>query len=318
MGNIFKIIINVFLLSSLTFAQAYMSVDTNGVIVTYDLSDVDSITYNSSGDTMNVDITSGSDIYYLEEVDSITFTGDTSGKTLNVETGQGLVDYALSDIDSITFMLLYYDSTGTITDIDGNVYKTVKIGDQWWMAENLKVTHYNNNDSIPNVTDNSEWRTLTSGAYCNYDNDSSYVNTYGRLYNWHAVDDNRNLAPAGWHVPSDDEWKQLEMYLGMTQSMVNATGWRGSDEGGKMKEADTTRWRSPNTGATNASGFTALPGGDRYEGAFIAISQYGYWWSATEAQTPTAWDRFIGFGRADVARHDVFKYTGYSVRCVKD
>ncbi len=132
---------------------------------------------------MNVDITSGTDIYNLAEIDSVTFSGDTTGKTIKVKTREGTIDYNLSEVASITYELLYYDSTGTATDLDGNVYKTVKIGDQWWMAENLKVIHYNNGDSIPNVTDNSEWRILTSGAYCNYDNDSSHVATYGRLYN---------------------------------------------------------------------------------------------------------------------------------------
>ncbi len=104
----------------------------------------------------------------------------------------------------------------------------------------------------------------------------------------------------------------------MTQSMANATIWRGFDEGGKMKEADTTHWKSPNTGATNVSGFTALPGGDRYQGTFYVLGSYGYWWSATEAQTPTAWGRFVGFSRSDVNRNDVFKDTGYSVRCIRD
>ena len=151
--------------------------------------------------------------------------------------------------------------TGTVTDIDGNTYQTVKIGDQWWMAENLKVTCYRNGDAIPNITDGTTWASLSTGAYCEYNNDINNVATYGRLYNWYAVTDSRNIAPAGWHVPSDAEWKQLEMYLGMSQSEADATGWRGTDEGGKLKEVGTMHWNSPNTGATNESGFTALPGG---------------------------------------------------------
>jgi uncharacterized protein (TIGR02145 family) len=122
-----------------------------------------------------------------------------------------------------------------VTDIDGNVYQTVTIGAQVWMAENLKVTHYRNGDPIPNVTDTAAWEGLSTGAYCEYDNDINNVATYGRLYNWYAVDDSRGLAPEGWHVPSDDEWKQLEMYLGMSQSEADDYGWRGTDEGGEVK-----------------------------------------------------------------------------------
>lgn len=142
------------------------------------------------------------------------------------------------------------DCPPTVTDYDGNVYQTVLIGDQCWMMENLKVTHYRNGDPIPHVTDGVTWGNLTSGAYCNYNNDEGNVATYGRLYNWYAVDDSRNIAPAGWHVPSDAEWQTLVDYLG-----------GDAVAGGKMKEAGTTHWASPNTGATNESGFTALPGG---------------------------------------------------------
>jgi len=173
------------------------------------------------------------------------------------------------------------DSTGTVTDIDGNVYKTVKIGNQWWMAENLKVTRYRNGDPIPNITDNHTWVDLSTGAYCNYNNDISNVATYGRLYNWYAVDESRNIAPAGWHVPTDDEWKQLEIYLGMSPTEADETHWRGTDEGGKLKETGTTHWYSPNTGATNESGFTALPGGYRVSGGFSSLGFGAYFWSST-------------------------------------
>ncbi|MEJ2629601.1 MAG: fibrobacter succinogenes major paralogous domain-containing protein, partial [bacterium] len=108
--------------------------------------------------------------------------------------------------------------TGTVTDIDGNTYQTVKIGDQWWMAENLKVTHYRNNDEIPNVTYWGDWHDLSTGAYCDYNNNEGNVSTCGHLYNWYAVNDSRNIAPEGWHVPTDEEWKELEMYLGMSRS----------------------------------------------------------------------------------------------------
>ncbi len=139
---------------------------------------------------------------------------------------------------------------GTMTDQDGNTYKTITIGTQTWMAENLKTTKYRNGDPIPNVTDISEWYHLTTGAYCDYINTPGSDVTYGKLYNWHTVADSRNIAPTGWHVPSDAEWAILIEYLG------------GSDvAGGKLKETGTTHWYNPTTEATNESGFTGLPGG---------------------------------------------------------
>ena len=211
------------------------------------------------------------------------------------------------------------NKTGTVTDIDGNVYQTVQIGDQLWMAENLKVTHYRNGDEILNVTDAAEWQNLTAGAYCNYGNDDSNADTYGSLYNWYAVNDSRNIAPAGWHVPSDDEWKTLEMYLGMSQSEADGTGRRGTDEGGKMKETGTTHWYSPNTGATNESGFSALPGGYRYYyGYFGGMGYYAGFWSSTEYDSDYAWSWSLDYGNSDVYRYSLYKQGGFSVRCIRD
>ena len=208
----------------------------------------------------------------------------------------------------------------SVTDIDGNVYEIVKIGNQWWMAENLKVTRYRNGDVIPNVTDNTQWTNLSSGAWCSYNNDDGNINTYGLLYNWYAVNDSRNIAPAGWHVSTDAEWKELEMYLGMSQSDADNTGWRGTDEGGKMKESGTTHWNSPNTGATNESGFSALPGGYRNsdDGTFYGIGNSGYWWSATEYSSNSAWYRDLDFQSSGIVRHGYGKQFGFSVRCVRD
>ncbi len=209
---------------------------------------------------------------------------------------------------------------GTVTDIDGNVYQAVKIGDQWWMAENLKVTHYRNGDAIAHVTDNTEWTNLSSGAWCVYDNNDGNTDTYGLLYNWYAVDDSRNIAPEGWHVPTDEEWKELEMYLGMSQSEADDTGWRGTDEGGKLKATGTEYWNSPNEGATNESGFSALPGGCRYfySGYFYFMGFYGYWWSSTEASSTSAWNRGLYCGYSDVCRSYDYKRYGFSVRCLRD
>jgi uncharacterized protein (TIGR02145 family) len=207
----------------------------------------------------------------------------------------------------------------TVTDIDGNVYQTVTIGPQVWMAENLKVTHYRNGDAIPNVTDNATWAGLSTGAYCEYNNDINYVATYGRLYNWYAAVDSRNIAPAGWHVPTDAEWKQLEMFLGMSQAQADVTGWRGTTEGGKMKEAGTTHWLSPNTGATNESGFSGLPGGYRYfDGFYYGIGYSASFWSSTEGSSNGAWIRRLGLSNSVVYRFSYGKPYGFSVRCVRD
>ena len=212
-------------------------------------------------------------------------------------------------------------SYGTMTDQDGNVYKTVTIGTQTWMAENLRTTTYNDGTSIPNITDKDEWAVLTKGGYCNYNNATSTdtIATYGRLYNWYAVNTGK-LAPEGWHVPTDGEWKELEMYLGMSQSEADDTGYRGTDEGGKLKETGTTHWNSPNTGATNASGFTAVPGGYRYggNGSFRSIGNAGAWWSATERTASYAWYRGMGFIDGTVGRNGSGKQDGISVRCLRD
>jgi uncharacterized protein (TIGR02145 family) len=208
---------------------------------------------------------------------------------------------------------------GTVTDIDGNVYQTVAIGTQEWMVENLKVTHYRNGDSIPNVPDVTDWSGLTTGAYCEYDNDISNVATYGRLYNWYAVSDSRNIAPTGWHVPTDDEWKQLEMTLGMSQAQADSIGWRGTTEGGKLKEVGTTHWLTPNTGATNESGFSALPGGYRYfyHGNYSDMGNSDYFWSSTQ-YSAYAWYRTLYYNRSGLHRNLNYREDGFSVRCVND
>ena len=198
--------------------------------------------------------------------------------------------------------------TGTMTDIDGNVYQTVKIGDQWWMAENLKVTHYRNGAAIPLVTSDDDWYNLLTGARCAYDNDQSEVATYGYLYNWYAVNDSRNIAPTGWHVPTDAEWSTLVTYLG------------GDNVAGeKMKEIGTTNWHSPNTGATNESGFAALPGGYRNDiGNFYALGATAPFWSSTETDSSDAWSRRLTYDDALVYRYVDNKRNGFSVRLVRD
>ena len=197
---------------------------------------------------------------------------------------------------------------GTVTDIDGNEYNTLTIGTQVWMAENLKTTRYRDGNNIPNVPGYSPWAALTTGAYCNYNNDANNVAIYGRLYNWYAVYDSHNIAPTGWHVSTDAEWTILTTYLG---------GESGA--GGKLKEIGTTHWSGPNTGAANIYGFSALPGGYRSgNGEYFDIGNYGLWWSSTEYLAANAWYRSIYYYGSYVSRTYVNKKIGYSVRCVKD
>jgi uncharacterized protein (TIGR02145 family) len=207
----------------------------------------------------------------------------------------------------------------TVTDIDGNVYQTVTIGTQVWMAENLKVTRYRNGDTIPNITSGTTWAGLSTGAYCNFNNSVSNVATYGRLYNWYAASDSRNIAPVGWHVPTDAEWKQLEAHLGISQAELDLTGYRGTNEGGKLKEAGTTHWFSPNTGATNQSGFTALPGALRdYTGTYYDLRYYASFYTCSPSTDSDAWSRHLNAEHAEIYRFNYHRRFGLSIRCVKD
>jgi uncharacterized protein (TIGR02145 family) len=199
-----------------------------------------------------------------------------------------------------------------ITDAENNTYKTVTIGTQTWMAENLKVTKYNDGTAIPNITGNTQWSQLSTGAWSYYNNDVTNNAKYGKLYNWYAVsktsNGNKNVCPTGWHVPTDAEWTVLTHYLGGV-----------SVAGGKMKEAGTTSWNSPNTGATNTSLFSALPGGYRgYNGYYDFIGLSGYWWSSSEASTYDAWVRGLDGNDGNAGRSDSYKGDGFSVRCLRD
>jgi len=201
-------------------------------------------------------------------------------------------------------------TTASITnpvDVDGNTYTTVTIGSQVWMKENLKTTRYRNGAVIPTGLSDSQWQNTNSGAYAIYDNNAANNDTYGKLYNWFAVTDSRNLCPTGWHVPSDAEWTTLENFLGG----VNVAG-------GKMK-AVSSLWTSPNTGATDESGFSGLPGGCRfYLGSYFGVGNYGYWWSSTESSTTYAWGRGLGYVSGGSNRSYYYEPYGFGVRCLRD
>ncbi len=210
--------------------------------------------------------------------------------------------------------------TNNVIDIDGNVYHIVQIGNQEWLLENLKVTHFRNGDSLPNVTDNASWAALTSEAYCMYNNLTTYGDDYGYLYNWYAVIDTRGLAPEGWHIPSDDEWKELEMALGMSQADADTFGWRGTDQGGQLKETGTMHWANPNTTATNSSGFTAYGAGRRSgsTGYFTSINNYAFFWTTTFDFFVDVWVRVLANDSSQINRTTYLAMTGCTVRCVRD
>ena len=219
-----------------------------------------------------------------------------------------------------SFTTLNSSSSDTVTDIDGNTYPTVVIGTQEWMAEDLRVTHYPNGDAIPHITVNTTWGNLannnTDDAYSFYNNDST--TDYGALYTYAAAiaDDwtrdnnaNQGVCPNGWHLPTDSEWTTLTNYLGGT-----------SVAGGKMKEIGTTHWNAPNTGATNSSGFTALPSGSRgsNSGSFLSIGNYGGWWSGTEPSSSRAYSCNLSYHNASARHPSNNKSYGFCVRCIRD
>jgi len=195
-----------------------------------------------------------------------------------------------------------------VADIEGNTYKTVKIDTLVWMAENLKTTRYNDGTEIPLVTNTEAWGKLTTPGYCWYNNDeAAYKDPYGALYNGPTVSTGK-LCPTGWHVPTREEWQQLRVFLNDT-----ITG------GGKMKEAGTTHWLTPNKGADNSSGFTALAAGIRYfEGSFSSVLYSTCIWSATEIDSNDEWYLSLYFGDAIIKINHSSKKHGFSVRCLKD
>jgi len=214
-----------------------------------------------------------------------------------------------SIIADLQLQIKQLQSLSNVIDIDGNAYKTVKIGSQIWMSENLKTSHYRNGDSIPTVTDNTAWSVFTTGARCWYNNDSTtYENPYGNLYNWYAVVDNRNICPIGFHIPSNMEWSTLVDYLGGE-----------SIAGGKMKATGTIYWDSSNTGATNESGFTALGGGARiYNGSFAGFRGVTHFRSTSEYATTFNWSSILYAHNSTEYRGYLAKNSGAFVRCLKD
>jgi uncharacterized protein (TIGR02145 family) len=212
--------------------------------------------------------------------------------------------------------------TSTVSDVDGNNYNTVQIGNQCWTQSNLKVSKYRNGDNIPTGLNNSAWESTTVGAYAIYDNNFVNDGLYGKLYNHYAVMDNRGLCPTGWHVPTDGEWNVMVKYLDPNADTVCSNCWQSYIAGGVLKstaiQPTPGGWNSTNAGATNSSGFTAGPGGLRFNGgAFQNVGLDGYWWSSSHSVS-SAWSRDLRYDNVNITRYNNTRYFGFSVRCLRD
>jgi uncharacterized protein (TIGR02145 family) len=296
------------------------------VLVTVDLSGIKPTTANSGGDiasdggaTVTARGVCWSTTQNPTTADTKTTDGTGTGFFISVITGliptttYYVRAYATnSAATSYGKELSFKTYTGTIPDVDGNVYNTETIGTQIWMAENLKTTKYGNGDLIGTTT--SATLDITGESTPKYqwiyDGNQNNLDTYGRLYTWYAVTDSRGVCPTGWHLPSDAEWNTLINYSG------------GANAGDKLKETGTIHWLSPNTGATNETGFTALPSGMRYNdgtnGIFKEFGSYGDWWSTTEHSLTDADGFYTGYTLDDVSGFTQSKYNAYAVRCLKD
>lgn len=220
--------------------------------------------------------------------------------------------------------LSYYSEDSLLIDIEGNSYRVIQIGDQVWMAENLKTTKFSDGIDIPLITDDNKWANSMGPGYCWYNNDeNSNKDHYGALYNLFTVNTDK-LCPDGWRVPADEEWQQLELYLGMNKTDIIKKNWRGTLIGGKLKGRKTDpyahpRWNRPNRSAIDEVGFSAYPGGYRnLDGDFLAKGFGGAWWSSTPAGNFKAWDRFLVHDKSSIYRNNDNREFGFSVRCIKD
>lgn len=217
---------------------------------------------------------------------------------------------AYGNTQSFTTLKILIDS---VADIDGNIYHVVPIGNQSWLRENLRVRKYRNGDAIPNVLGDNQWKALTTGAFCTYENLAVNGATYGNLYNWHTLNDARGLCPTGWHVPSRDEWAELGNFLGGAAMAGGVLKSKGTIEAG------TGLWFAPNTGATDSIGFTGLPGGYRiFYGTYYSISNVAFFWSSSDTTTVNAWNYALDANNEELTRNFNLKTHGFSIRCIKD
>jgi uncharacterized protein (TIGR02145 family) len=338
-------------------AQTIMNIhQSNGIVLQIPLNTIDSITYTipNPGNLATLTSTVASSITNTSAISGgnitndggtlitqrgICFSSSPSPTTANttIISGSGIGSFT-SNLTGLTSSTTYYirayatNSSGTAygnevsftttaggvgivttpgagVAFDGYTYSSIVfVNGQELMAENLRTTSYANGDPIPNLTNDTQWGSLNIGSWAHYNNDSQYENPYGKLYNWYAVNDSRNICPSGWHVPSDAEWTVIIDNLGGE-----------SVAGGKMKSIGTQYWVSPNTDATNVSGFSGLPGGIRISsGDFVSIGGNGLWWSSTTSNSGSAWYRYINYNFGIVYRNFSVVNSGFSIRCLKD
>ena len=263
--------------------------------------------------------------------------GTFSSRVYDVEPGKTYHVKAFAKTQSVTY---YGEGKSFVTpdsmvlpviDIDNNIYYPVKIGEQVWLGENLRVSHYPDGTLIPRIEDRMEWFNMPwyNEAYCWYENYSALADRYGNLYTWpaamhlSATGDTGNevvqgVCPDGWHIPSDEEWKQLEIYLGMSPEQADQEKWRGEDEGGKLKLKGAYMWQTPNTGATNESRFRAFPSGWRDgAGYYVNIEKSTRFWSSS-IRGDYAWMRQLDYNSCRIFRGTTGVYEGLPVRCIKD
>jgi uncharacterized protein (TIGR02145 family) len=296
--------ISALLLSFLSFcasAQTLHNINKTSGIVSNPIIEIDSIRIDANTNQMVVVTNNGNESHALVEITNVTFSEEQNSGAHSCGAA-GVHNSAISN--------------GVLIDQDNIQYKTVVIGTQEWMAENLKTSIYRNGDPILNVSDNVQWSDLASGAWASYNNELLNECPHGKMYNWYAVADPRNICPTGWHVPTNEDWNQMIAFLD-PQYNVNALGSQSATAGGELKSLAV--FNSPNTGATNQSGFSALPGGNRdIFGLFYSLNQDGFYWSATSIDTIFARYAFLVFDESNIYRYYANKIVGMSVRCVKD
>jgi len=281
--------------------------------------------YSSEAGNGFAGISNSSDTLYFNDGDFVIIPGisaaNGAGNTGNGDPQSGQIAHSCGALSVHNPSLSY----GTLIDQEGNVYKTITIGNQEWMAENLNTSLYRNGELIPNVVGDIEWEGLSTGAWCHYNNDDSNACPQGKLYNWYTCVDARQLCPTGWHVPSDAQWKTLigsldsTLYSNPDAMNPDAVGIISGIAGGKMKSIGSQYWAGANDGATNELGFSGLPSGYRLNnGTFGGIGQSANWWSATERYADYAWGHYLVYNNIYSGRSFSMEKVGFSVRCLRD
>jgi uncharacterized protein (TIGR02145 family) len=250
-----------------------------------------------------------------------TFTNTYTTMNVYFNNRPGL-KFPINTIDTITYSINQVVCPTTVNDTDGNIYNVIQIGNQCWMKENLKTSRYSNGMAIPTGLSDTDWTNTTIGAFSDYNNDTSLVADYGRLYNWYAVVDTANVCPVGWHVPKQKDWDSLYLYIDPSAqiSSNNVGSAQNSLVATSLKETGLTHWASPNANATNYWRFTALPGGKRdYNGVYSGLNYYGYYWSSSVEPTfGGGLYRMLYYNSTVIVLWSGSETFGASVRCLKD